>query len=724
MLNKAEAFEHFLHTKYIGHKRFSLEGAETLIPVLDQLLENALQDGLYEVMIGMSHRGRLNVLANLMGKKYSRIFREFDGEMDPDSVYGSGDVKYHLGAKGLRTSSDGRELKLTLASNPSHLEAADPVVEGMVRARQDELGDINHQQVIPVLIHGDAAFAGQGVVAETLNLSALSGYRTGGTIHIVVNNGIGFTTAPADARSSVYATDVAKMVQAPIFHVNGDDPEASVHVIKLAYAFRKTFNKDVVVDLVCYRRHGHNEGDDPSFTQPQMYAAIKRQRAVRKLYTEWLVNRGDLSIDEAEHSLSEFSKMLETIFEETQNSASPQVKIDDQLHLAKPLDLPESGVPEKDLQKIISALTHFPDTFTAHPKLKKQIVKRAKSFENDQIDWGLAEALAIGSILLDQKTVRLSGQDSRRGTFSQRHSVLVNFENGNTFTSLNHISEKQGQFLVYDSLLSEYAVMGFEFGYSVVRPDALVLWEAQFGDFSNGGQIIIDQFISSAEDKWGQSSRLSLLLPHGFEGQGPEHSSARIERFLALCAEGNMRVVYPSTANQYFHLLRSQAKLTHPKPMIVFTPKSLLRAEPAKCRRADLTSGRFEVLLDDTAEFSKARRLLLCTGKIAHELFAYRRKQKISDTAIVRLEQLYPFPFDQLADIFEKYKNVQEINWVQEEPRNMGPWNFAFARIKDIMQSRHKLAFVGRLPSGSPATGSYQIHQAEQQALISRAFGR
>jgi 2-oxoglutarate dehydrogenase E1 component len=683
MLNAAEAFENFLHTKYIGHKRFSLEGAETLIPILNHLLNKSAENNIQEVMLGMSHRGRLNVLANILKKSYKKIFREFEGDIDPSTEHGSGDVKYHLGAEGIHEHPNGRKVKVTMASNPSHLEAADPVVEGMTRARQDDLGDMSHNRVMAVLVHGDAAFAGQGVVAETFNLSALPGYRTGGTIHIVVNNGIGFTTSPSSARSSVYATDVARMVQAPIFHVNGEDPEACIHVTELALDYRKKYKKDVVIDMICYRRHGHNEGDEPSYTQPRMYAQIKDKRSIRKLYTEALVNKGDLTLKEAEDALAQYKSMMDTAFDETRESAPPEIKIPENITLVKPDKSLTTGITPETMDKIITGLTTFPDDFTVHPKLIKQILFRREMLEKDAIDWSLAEALAFGSLLLEKIPIRLAGQDSRRGTFSQRHSVLVDYNTSEEYMPLNHIEKDQERAMIHDSLLSEYAVLGFEYGYAVIRKNALVLWEAQFGDFINGAQIIIDQFISSAEDKWGQTARLTILLPHGFEGQGPEHSSARVERFLTLCAEDNMRVTIPTNSNQYFHLLRNQALRKKENPLVILTPKSL---------------------------------------KIYYELSERRKKKKITNTLILRLEQLYPFPFDQVSEIFKQYKDVNDIRWVQEEPRNMGAWNFALERFQKILPKSKQIHFIGRLPSASPAAGSYQMHLAENELLLRQAF--
>ena len=721
-LNEGEAFERFLHTKYVGHKRFSLEGAETLIPMLDALISQASKLDVSEVVMGMAHRGRINVLANIIGKKYQEIFLKFEDSLDPNSREGTGDVKYHLGATGTYKSPEGKEVKINLAPNPSHLEAVDPVVEGVVRAKQDLLGDTERRRAMAVLIHGDAAFAGQGVVAETLNLSALPGYRTGGTIHIVVNNGIGFTTAPVDARSSVYATDVAKMVQAPIFHVNGNDPEACVRVIELAQAFRQEFQKDVVIDMICFRRHGHNEGDEPSYTQPLMYARIKDMRSVRKLYTETLIKRGELSLEQTEQVLNDFQTRLEEAFKTTHESMPQAVTAPNEPPLDKVLPLIPTGVAREVLDEISFALSHFPDDFNVHPKLGKQLAARGTMLDEDAVDWGTAESLAFGSLLLENIPIRLSGQDSQRATFSQRHAVLVDYNNETEYTPLNNIREEQAKLMIYDSLLSEYAVVGFDYGYSVARPEALTLWEAQFGDFMNGAQIIIDQFISSADEKWGQASGLVMLLPHGFEGQGPEHSSARIERFLTLCAEENMRVTMPTTAAQYFHLLRSQMHAGIRKPLIVMTPKSLLRSPAAKSAAADFTEGGFQILLDDPNPPTHSKRFLFCSGKVCYDLMDYRQQHNINDAVIVRLEQLYPFPFEGMKELLQRYPNATDFRWVQEEPRNMGAWSFVQTRLKYVLTPSHRLTYVGRVPSGSPATGSARVHQLEQERLARQAF--
>jgi 2-oxoglutarate dehydrogenase E1 component len=723
-LNAAEAYEGFIHTKYLGQKRFSLEGAECLIPMLDALLNDAANAGMAEVVLGTAHRGRLNVLVNIIGKSYGQIFREFEGALDPASVQGSGDVKYHVGSAGTHTAPSGGKIVVTLASNPSHLEAVDPVVEGMARAKEDRRGDTsNRSQVLPVLVHGDAAFAGQGVVAETLNLSEVPGYEVGGTVHIVVNNQLGFTTAPELGRSSVYATDVAKMVQAPIFHVNGDDPEACVRVVELAFAFRQAFRKDVVVDMVCYRRFGHNEADEPAFTQPKMYELIRAHRSVRKLYTETLVNRGDLSLAEAEAALDDFRARLTRAFEETHASAAPEPRVNPELPETVETS-PPTGVERPVLEQVVDALVTWPEDFHVNPKLEKILRARRTELDADHVDWALAEALAFGSLTLEGTPVRLAGQDTRRGTFSQRHGVLVDIDTEQEYFPLEHVAPDQAPFMLYDSVLSEYAALGFEYGYSVADPQAWVGWEAQFGDFMNGAQIIIDQFIVAAEDKWGQTSGLSLLLPHGFEGQGPEHSSARIERFLALCAEDNLRVVYPTTAAQYFHVLRRQAKALTRKPLICFTPKRYLRMPQTRSHVDDLTGGAFRETLDDPSlelDRGAVTRVLLCSGKLGHELIA-RRDELGAPVAVVRIEQLYPWPEEQLLEILDRYPSAREVWWVQEEPANMGAWSFVHARLHRILRDRADLRHIARPTSPSPASGSLTVHEREQEQLLAGAF--
>jgi 2-oxoglutarate dehydrogenase E1 component len=733
-LNDAEAFEKFLHTKYVGHKRFSLEGAESTIPMLDYLFNEATADGVQEAVIGMAHRGRLNVLANTLGKSYEKIFNEFEGDVDPNTTQGSGDVKYHLGADGMHQAPGESFMKLTLASNPSHLEAVDPIVEGMVRAKQKLAGDAKRSVILPVLIHGDAAFAGQGVVAETLNMSQLHGYRTGGTVHLVINNQIGFTTGPESARSSVYATDVAKMVQAPIFHVNGDDPEACIRAMKLAYGFRQQFHKDVVIDMICYRRHGHNEGDEPSLTQPRMYKAIKEHRSVRKIYTETLLRKGDIDPKEAEEWLEQFQAKLQEAFERTKTQEAPPPHDHDPLYTDEEITgfqnepSPDTSVPAGELATVGQALTTTPESFTAHPKLKPILARRRAMAEGKEpMDWGFAEQLAFGSLLIDGFRVRLSGQDSGRGTFSHRHALLFDYATGDGYVPLNALAKSatadnaEVDFAVYDSLLSEYGVVGFEYGYSVADPGAVVLWEAQFGDFMNGAQIVIDQFISSAEEKWGQHSGLVMLLPHGYEGQGPEHSSARIERFLTMCAEGNMQVVYPTTPAQYFHALRRQAKNDPRKPLIVMTPKSLLRHPMAVSTLGELTSGRFEPVLHDIATSDEVERVVLTSGKVYYDLRSARDKAN-AKVAILRLEQLYPFPRPMIVDALKGYPNAKDIVWVQDEPRNMGAWPFLHDRLEQLMGPGQKLRYVGRPVSAAPATGSHHRHEEQQHALVQAAI--
>lgn len=733
-LNAAEAFETFLQTKFVGQKRFSLEGGESLIPILDAILTRAAESGLDEVCIGMSHRGRLNVLTNLAGKSYAQVFAEFEGNQDPRSVQGSGDVKYHLGTEGLFTAESGAQTKVYLAANPSHLEAVDPVLEGIVRAKQDriDLGDDGFS-VLPVLIHGDAAFAGQGVVVETLNLSQLRGYRTGGTVHVIVNNQVGFTTGPSSSRSTHYCTDVAKGLQVPIFHVNGDDPEACVRVAELAFEFREQFDRDVIIDMVCYRRRGHNEGDDPSMTQPLMYNLIEAKRSVRKLYTEALVSRGDISVEEAAQALQDYQAQLERVFAETkENAARPPVDGEAQAGLEKPESQQEdagvmvgwrTAVDPEVLARIGRAHTRPPEGFAVHPKLAQLLTRREQMSREGGIDWGYGEILAFGSLLLEGTPVRLAGQDSRRGTFVQRHAVLHDRNTGAEWTPLNFLSSDQAKFWVYDSSLSEFAAMGFEYGYSVERPDALVLWEAQFGDFANGAQTIVDEFVSSAEQKWGQRSSVVLLLPHGFEGQGPDHSSARIERYLQLFAEDNMTIAMPSTPASYFHLLRRQAYARPRRPLVVATPKSLLRHKAATSDIADLTEGSFRPVIGDGLLPPDARvdRVLLCAGKVYYDLLAHRVKSGDTSTALVRVEQLAPLDLDALRAVVDVHPDA-ELVWVQEEPANQGAWTFVSQAVGDRLG--RGLRRVSRPAAASPATGSSKTHLAEQDALVAQAFAR
>ena len=729
-LNEAEAFETFLHTKYVGQKRFSLEGSESVIPLLEEILQRASRDELHEVCIGMPHRGRLNVLANIGGKSLGQIFQEFEGNYGLGSVQGSGDVKYHLGTSGTYTSSEGPDVDVYLAANPSHLEAVDPVLEGIVRAKQDLLPREERFKVLPILMHGDAAFAGQGVVAETLNLSQLQGYRTGGTIHIIVNNQVGFTTSPQYGRSSVYSTDVARMVQAPIFHVNGDDPEAVVHVARLAFDFRERFEKDVVIDMVCYRRRGHNEADDPSLTQPLMYAIIDQKRSVRKNYTEQLIGRGDITVEEAEGVLRHFQEQLEKVFLETRNAlggesftpTSATVEREGTQHLKRqrPAADIDTAITPEQVQCVVEAQRTFPDGFSVHPRLNTQLKRRIQMVEDDQIDWGMGEALALGSLLQEGRWIRLSGQDSRRGTFGHRHGVIVDRETGWQYKPLKHCYGEGAHMFIYDSLLSEFAAMGFEYGYSVQRPDALVMWEAQFGDFANGAQTIVDEFISTGEQKWGQRSSLTLLLPHGLEGQGPDHSSARIERYLQLCAEDNMTIAIPSTPASYFHLLRWQVLSPLTRPLIVFTPKSLLRAKAATSAVSDFTTGTFRAVIDDESVTPEGvRKVILCSGKIYYELLAAREERGITDTALVRVERPYPVPVQSLPRIAKKYSNARFL-WVQEEAANQGAWNFVSMNFPQW--TNNTIEGITRPLSASPAAGSHSRHDREQKALIDAAF--
>jgi len=727
-LNAAEAFETFLHTKYVGQKRFSLEGGESLIPLLDEVLQASARAGLDEVVIGMAHRGRLNVLANIVGKPYEQIFSEFEGHLDPKSTQGSGDVKYHLGMTGKFTTPDGaHHTTVSVVANPSHLEAVDPVLEGIVRAKQDRIDlGLEGYTVLPVLVHGDAAFAGQGVVAETLNLSQLRGYRTGGTVHVVVNNQVGFTTAPEYSRSSLYSTDIARMIQAPIFHVNGDDPEAVVRVARLAFEYRQTFNKDVVIDLICYRRRGHNEGDDPSMTNPLMYQIIDAKRSVRKIYTEELIGRGDISVEEAEELLRDYQQQLETVFRATRDAVSSAGNELPRPRQREPQPEPavDTTVDASVLRRIGDAHVALPEGFQPHKRVATLLERRAKMATEGDIDWGFGEILAFGSLVAQGVTVRLSGQDSRRGTFVQRHSVIVDARTGEEYLPLATVAADDARFFVQDSLLSEFAAMGFEYGYSVENPQALVLWEAQFGDFANGAQSIVDEFVSSGEVKWGQQSSVVILLPHGHEGQGPDHTSGRPERYLQLCAEDNMRVAMPSTPANYFHLLRRQALSPKRKPLIVFTPKSLLRHRLCVSQVSDFTSGGFQPVIDDASvDPGAVRRVLLCSGKIYYELFQARAERGLTDTALVRLEQFYPLPVDEIRAALERYPNAQDFAWVQEEPANQGAWQFIALNLLEHLPGVG-LRRISRPAAAAPATGSTKVHEIEQAELIEAALPR
>jgi 2-oxoglutarate dehydrogenase E1 component len=730
---KGEEFEHFLHSRFVGQKRFALEGGETALAVLDEILERAAARNVHEVVMGMAHRGRLNILANTVGKDVKQIFSEFEGEIDPGSTQGSGDVKYHLGATGLRKTAAGKDILVSVSPNPSHLEAVDPVVEGIVRPKQDRLGDTARERVIPILIHGDAAFAGQGVVAETLNLSQLEGYSTGGTIHLIINNQIGFTTLPDESRSTPYSTDVARGVQAPIFHVNGDDPEAAIRVVQIAFDYRQQFKKDVVIDMICYRRHGHNEGDDPSYTQPIMYRKIKEHPPVGALYEERLIREGALTAEEAAAMRAEVSGRLSTAYDAAQERAEryePQ-----ELSAVQGEEIgnfcPRTAVNQQVLERVIRGTTTFPENFHLHPKLRGFVDKRKDVIaKGGTLDWAFGEALAFGTLVLEGTSVRLSGQDSGRGTFSQRHLAFYDFETEKRYVPMQHITPDQGRFDVLDSSLSEYAVLGFEFGYSVADPLTLVIWEAQFGDFANGAQIMIDQFISCCEQKWGQPSGLVMLLPHGFEGQGPEHSSARIERYLTLCAENNMQVCNVTTPSQYFHLLRRQMyggpdRRGMRKPLVIFTPKSLLRHPKAVSKLEDFTHGGFTEIVGDSVENDPGQvsRVVFCSGKLYYDLAAAREDRKAEHVALARVEQLYPFAADQMRDILARYPVTAEVVWAQEEPRNMGPWHFLRDLIQPLLDAtQRELRYVGRPESASPATGSGKRHQQEQAEIVNDAL--
>ncbi|WP_418214810.1 multifunctional oxoglutarate decarboxylase/oxoglutarate dehydrogenase thiamine pyrophosphate-binding subunit/dihydrolipoyllysine-residue succinyltransferase subunit [Boudabousia tangfeifanii] len=734
-LNHAEAFETFLQTKYMGQKRFSLEGGESLIPLLDNVLYHAANDELEEVAIGMAHRGRLNVLANICGKNYGQIFSEFEGNIDPSLYEGSGDVKYHLGTEGVFNCDNGKSVKVYLAANPSHLEAADGVLEGIARAKADRIN--SPADILPILIHGDAAFIGQGVVYETLNMSQLKAYHTGGTIHVIVNNQIGFTTGPTSARSTNYCTDLAKGLQVPIFHVNADDPEMVVRIAHLAYAFRREFHKDVIIDLVCYRRRGHNEGDDPSMTQPIMYSQIDALPSTREVYTRNLIGRGDITEAEAIAALDEYRNELNRILEETRaNGGYPQAKNHNEV---AGIPLPQSqsegsgvvlgwtsNAPRELIERVGEAHINFPEGFTPHPKMVQLLQKRRQmTLGEAKVDWGFAELLAFGTLLLEGTPVRMSGEDSRRGTFVQRHAVLHDLHTGQEWTPLANLSDRQAPFMIYDSSLSEYAPLAFEYGYSVESPDSLVLWEAQFGDFANGAQTVMDEFVSSAEQKWRQRSSLVMLLPHGFEGQGPDHSSARIERYLQLCAQNNMRVTQPSTPANYFHLLREQAYQQPRKPLIVFTPKQLLRLAAAQSDIAEFTTGQFKPVLDEVDQVilnspEQVTRVLLCTGRLYYDLVKERKDLGDNTTAIIRIEQLYPLPLEEIKQTLAKYSEA-ELVWVQDEPRNQGAWPFMALNLAPELGG---LSVVSRPEMASTSAGTMKLHQQQARTLLAEAFNR
>ncbi len=735
-LISAEQFERFLHTKYLGQKRFSLEGCETIIPLLDRLIEGASARGVEDITLGMAHRGRLNVLANVIGNLCERIFAAFEGSVHPEFPADEGDVKYHQGAIGERTSESGRPVRLSLSPNPSHLEAVDPVVEGMVRATQDltmDKRDINRAEVIdlamPVLLHGDAAFAGQGIVMETLNLAGLKGYRTGGTIHIIINNQIGFTTSPEAGRSTIYSTDVARMTQLPIFHINGDDPEAAYRALQIALQYRQDFNKDVVLDVVGFRRLGHNETDEPSYTQPLMYARVKAHPGVRAIYAKRLVKEGVLTEEEVNGLIEERVRRYEDALANAkrkvkEDPVAPQPEVEELDGSA----VVETGVNAETIRSIAHKIAVVPEGFNVNPKMVGQLARRAKMGDGSvPMDWAFAEAMAYGSLVIDGTRVRLSGQDSGRGTFSQRHAVMYDTQTGKSWTPLAELRSEtnpDARFQVFDSSLSEEGVLGFEYGYSVVAKNALVLWEAQFGDFGNGAQTIIDQYIAASEDKWKQTSRLAMLLPHGYEGQGPEHSSARLERYLQLCAENNLQVCYPTTPAQYFHLLRRQVRPGMERPLVVMTPKSLLRLPAATSTVEELTTGGFRPLIDDAdiSDAAAVEKIVMCSGKVYYDLIEARKKSPERRVAILRLEQFYPFPLTSVREELSRYSNAKHLAWVQEEPQNMGGWTFVEPRLQNLLPGCERPAYIGRTASASPATGSYSIHQKEQTKIVSDAL--
>jgi len=727
-LFQAETLESFIHTKFLGQKRFSLEGGDSLIPALDAIIDAAPALGIQEIVMGMAHRGRLNVLCNILGKSYEEIFTEFEGSYDPAEMQGDGDVKYHLGYSHDLTTSSGKPVHVTLSANPSHLEAVNPVVEGRVRGKQRQFDDsIERAKVIPLLIHGDAAMAGQGLVMEVFQMSQLEGYRTGGTIHLVSNNQIGFTTLPTDGRSTRYCTDVAKMVDAPIFHVNGDDVEAVVQACKVAIEFRQQFKKDVVVDIVCYRRHGHNETDEPNYTQPTMYARIAEHPKVSKVYSKQLIERGDLKqtdIDAlAQQQQAKLQDALNTIKLKPAKLTRSRFKgVWEGITNEYSHDPVETGVKVEILDNIGKALSTWPAGFKIHPKIKRLAEERGKLVAaRGRIDWALGELLSFGSLLAEGIPVRLSGQDSRRGTFSQRHSYWYDVENRERHKPLDFVSPGQAKFCVYNSFLSEAAVLGFDYGYSLSEPNMLILWEAQFGDFVNGAQVIIDQFLTSSESKWGRVSGLVLMLPHGQEGAGPEHSSARLERFLQACAEDNIQVAYCTTAAQHFHILRRQMHRTIRKPLVLMTPKGHLRSKQSSSDLQEFITGRFhEVLTDPAANPKQVKRLVLCSGKVGHELIDRRNEEGLDQVAIVRVEQLYPFPEQQLKQALTGMK-LTDVIWCQEEPANMGAWTFIEPRLRALLD--REITYAGREAAASPAPGSAHVFQVEQEAVISSGLG-
>jgi len=738
-LHKAELFEKFLHTKYVGQKRFSLEGGETIIAALDAVIDHCPESEIEEVVMGMAHRGRLNVLCSFMRKSFDQLFEQFSENYVPDTVAGDGDVKYHLGYESILTTTSGKKVEVRLAANPSHLEIVNPVVEGKARARQRIRGDAkDRRKVMPLLIHGDAAVAGQGVVAETLQFSQLPGYRTGGSLHFVINNQVGFTTDPVDGRSTRYCTDIAKMIEAPIFHVNGDDPEAVCMVAQLAMDFRVQFKRDVFIDMYCYRRHGHNETDEPSFTQPTLYKKIAAHELISATYTKQLLAASSLTTNEADAIRAEYSAALdenlvkaktrEAAKAEKRKAAAAEVASTDAFKGSTAVFQPrfthkpvETAVSAATIDQVVKALTTVPDSFKLHPKIKRFIDGRAEAHKNGgPYDWGMGEALAFGTLLLDGTPVRLSGQDCERGTFTHRHAVFNDVESGEKYTALNKISGEQAKFCVYNSLLSEAAVLGFDYGYSMDYPQMLCIWEAQFGDFANGAQVVIDQFIVSGESKWQRSSGITLLLPHGYEGQGPEHSSARLERFLQSCAENNIQVANLTTPAQLFHALRRQMKRDFKKPLVVMSPKSLLRHPAAVSKLSDFTQGNFQEVIDDPTDSDQAERLILCSGKVYYDLCDYREKNKIEHTAIIRVEQLYPLHRDRLAELADAYGRNARLIWCQEEPQNMGAWTYIAPQLEEIFG--RKAVYCGRDAASSPAVGLLALHRQQLATFTQKAF--
>ncbi len=727
-LYEAEIFESFLHTRYVGQKRFSMEGAETLIPLLDAVIQKMPAMDMEEAVMGMAHRGRLNVLANIMGKSYQFIFNEFSENYMPDMAFGDGDVKYHLGYENVYKTESGRDIEIRLAANPSHLEAVNPVVEGKTRARQRMRGDLERKKVLPILIHGDAAVAGQGIVAEVFNFSKLPGYRTGGTLHVVINNQIGFTTQPEDARSSMYATDIAKMVEAPIFHVNGDDVLATIYAAELALEYRQTFGEDVVIDMYCYRKHGHNESDEPKFTQPVIYRQIAKLPKKSEILSRQMMDAGIIDMEESRSIQDEFRNELDDAFdrakraEEVKRGGSKLFGSNAVFQPRFNFNPVDTTVPVENLRNVAEILTTVPEGFKINPKIRRQIEYKWNAFEEGSgLDWAFAEQLAFGTLMMEGHSVRLSGQDSKRGTFSQRHSTWYDLENRDRYVPLKELEGQGAQFCVYNSLLSEAAVLGFDFGYSLDYPNMLAIWEAQFGDFANGAQVIIDQFITSSESKWQRVSGLVMLLPHGYEGQGPEHSSARLERFLQACAEDNIQVVNTTTPGQHFHALRRQMKREFRKPLIVMSPKSLLRSKDCVSSVSDLANGSFQEMIQDPNPPEAPKRVVLSTGKVFYDLWHAREKMSGEKPALIRVEQLYPFHADKLKDLISPYaSSLEEVVWCQEEPRNMGAWNFIRYRLEDVTGIRP--IYAGRDEAASPATGSLAIHKIEQNDLVESAL--